>query len=521
MKRTISIHIGGYVFNIDEDAYQILEQWLNAVQAKFAQDPDGKEIVQDIEIGAAEHLQKMLSDSAFAVTIENVQAVIQIMGDVSDFEENANSEQKSESSENFETETKSAKKFYRDLDNRYIGGVSSGLGHYIGIQPIWIRLAFILSTAFFAGSGLVIYVLLLVMTQPARTRAEKLAMKGERVNIDNIKDSVKDEFVFLKHRFGKFKNSEEFSDFKRKAQEIGINVSDIVAKLLKIIVILVGVSFVFVTFSILTAFTLFFFTEGWFFLPADMVYFSEIEQVMPLSSSAVWFKIGLMLLIGMPIAGIMFGGLRMIFNFKTKKKIFGIAGTLLWFTGLGLVIVSGTKIGENLREEATIRQSYPINLPDSTLYVSTIIDNIEKNADRVRDMEDMKIISIGTKMRIYFRPEFTLNYTEDTVVTLQTEYFARGESRKSAEKNALSTNFKFTVQDSTLSLPEYYALSENAKFKGESVSVTLNVPKNYKIHLDKNIDRFRGYIDFKTGDWHGSHPNRMWQMTDEGLELIP
>jgi len=94
MKRTISIHIGGYVFNIDEDAYQILEQWLNAVQAKFAQDPDGKEIVQDIEIGVAEHLQKMLSDSAFAVTIENVQAVIQIMGDVSDFEENANSEQK-------------------------------------------------------------------------------------------------------------------------------------------------------------------------------------------------------------------------------------------------------------------------------------------------------------------------------------------------------------------------------------------------------------------------------------------
>jgi len=49
----------------------------------------------------------------------------------------------------------------------------------------------------------------------------------------------------------------------------------------------------------------------------------------------------------------------------------------------------------------------------------------------------------------------------------------------------------------------------------------LNVPRNYKIHLDKNIDRFRGYIDFKTGDWHGSHPNRMWQMTDEGLELIP
>jgi len=520
MKRTISIHIGGYVCNIDDDAYLRLEQWLNAVKKKFDNDPDGKEIIQDIEIGIAEHLIKMLVDSTSAVTIEHVQKAIEIMGEVSDFEDNDSTSNPTETLDEPESVAKSDKKLYRDLDNRYLGGVASGLAHYLGIQPVWLRLAFILTTAFFAGSGLIIYLLLLVMAQPARTRAEKLAMKGERVNIDNIKESVKEEFEYLKHRFGKFSNSEEFTDFKHRAQSFGINLADVFTRIFKVLAVIIGAIIVLATFAVLTAVLLFFFTDGWFFMPTNSVYFAEIEQVIPISGSILLGKIGLLLVIGVPIAGVMFGGLRMIFSFKPNHKFFGITGTLLWLTGLAFVIFSGTKIGENLRDESIIRQTYTINTPDSILYVKLNETNSEKNATRVRDFKELKITSFGKNSKIFGRPEFTINYTEDSLFTLQTERFARGSDRITAEKNAFSSEFNCNILDSTLTLDDYFSLPQNSKFSGQSISVTLNVPKNYKIHLDKNIDRFQGFIDFKTEEWHGDHPNRTWRMTEDGLELM-
>ena len=87
MKKTIAIHIGGYVFNIDEDAYEILNKWLDSLSTQFVNDPDGKEILEDIELGAAEHLNRLINSETGAVTMDEVHEVIRIMGDATDFEE--------------------------------------------------------------------------------------------------------------------------------------------------------------------------------------------------------------------------------------------------------------------------------------------------------------------------------------------------------------------------------------------------------------------------------------------------
>jgi phage shock protein PspC (stress-responsive transcriptional regulator) len=87
----------------------------------------------------------------------------------------------------------SSRRMYRDPDNRMIGGVCSGMAAYWHIDPVILRILFILSI-FLGGLGLLIYLILYVVLPEAKTTAQKIEMKGDPVNINNIKESVKEEF---------------------------------------------------------------------------------------------------------------------------------------------------------------------------------------------------------------------------------------------------------------------------------------------------------------------------------------
>jgi phage shock protein C len=82
---------------------------------------------------------------------------------------------------------------YRDPDNRVIGGVCSGMGAYWNIDPVIVRIIFI-ALAFAGGIGVMVYLILYIVLPEAKTTAQKIEMKGDPVNIHNIKEAVKKEF---------------------------------------------------------------------------------------------------------------------------------------------------------------------------------------------------------------------------------------------------------------------------------------------------------------------------------------
>ncbi|HRR92978.1 MAG TPA: PspC domain-containing protein, partial [Bacteroidales bacterium] len=84
-------------------------------------------------------------------------------------------------------------RMYRDPDNRMIGGVCAGIAAYWHIEPLVIRIIF-LALVFAGGLGLLIYLILWIVLPEARTTAQKIEMRGEPVDIHNIKESVKREF---------------------------------------------------------------------------------------------------------------------------------------------------------------------------------------------------------------------------------------------------------------------------------------------------------------------------------------
>ncbi|MCU0472958.1 MAG: PspC domain-containing protein [Bacteroidales bacterium] len=187
MKITVSINLGGYSFNIDEDAYSELKRYMKNLEIHFAGEESSTEILSDIETRMAELFRTKLTSYKQVINIGDVHQVISVLGtpeDISDSEGPSAREKFS---------TPGYHRMYRDTEHRIIGGVCSGMGAFWNIEPWLVRTIFIVITMM-GGLGILVYLILYIVLPEAKTTAQKIEMKGEPVNIHNIKESVKKEF---------------------------------------------------------------------------------------------------------------------------------------------------------------------------------------------------------------------------------------------------------------------------------------------------------------------------------------
>ena len=176
MNKTISINLGGMFFHIDEDAYQKLSRYFDAVKRSLA--PDGRdEIMKDIESRIAELFQERIQNDKQVIGLIEIDAVIAIMGQPEDYKIDEETTNSSNTSSFYSKNN--VKKLYRDKENSIISGVASGFGHYLNIDPVWIRLLFVIIVIAGFGSPVLIYLILIIIIPEAVTTSQKLEMKGE------------------------------------------------------------------------------------------------------------------------------------------------------------------------------------------------------------------------------------------------------------------------------------------------------------------------------------------------------
>ena len=190
MKRTTTVNIGGRVFNMDEDAHEMLEYYLASIAGQFEDEKERKEILDDVETRISELFSAKINSYRQVITVEDVSEMTKVMGKPSDFGP------EEEPVHGYHAH-KGYRRMYRNPDDRVLGGVCSGMGAYWHIDPLIIRILFLL--AFFGfGIGFLIYILLWIVIPEARTTAQKLEMRGEPVTVDNIKRFVREEFKNVK-----------------------------------------------------------------------------------------------------------------------------------------------------------------------------------------------------------------------------------------------------------------------------------------------------------------------------------
>ena len=527
MNKTVTVNIGGMVFHIEEHAYDKLKKYLEAIRGYFTTSDGRDEIIQDIESRIAEMFTERIGTSRQVVVEDDVEHVINTMGRP-DQVAGENAEEKT--SEPFSSYTssnsnssKGYRRLFRDPDDKVIGGVCSGIAHYLGCDPVWIRLGFAIALFVF-GSGFLLYLLLLIIIPKAQTTADKLEMKGQPVNIDNIKRTIQDEFEDVKNRF----NKDGFRDATRRS---GSAVSRFFEMLGQIIVGAFRVIFKVIAFLLMialvgTLIALFVVSLGvagvahWGTMPANISHmFLTTPQQWLVITTAILF-------LGVPIIALLYKIVRLFVNAKSEHKFLNATAGVLWGIGWVMLFISIAVISKDYKVRESRRTEVPIAQPTSKTMYLELLNPRTVRGDDYYDHD----------WSIDIDDDLTFNDSEDTiridrvkldVVKADGDKFelvkvvsARGSNRKIAQDNARDIMYEIVQSDSVLRIGENFLLPGKAKFRDQKMQLVLKVPVGKSIHLGEETDNVFYDIRNVTNTYDGDMVGHIWTMTERGLECI-
>jgi phage shock protein PspC (stress-responsive transcriptional regulator) len=500
MNKTTSINLGGYFFHIDEDAFRKLSNYFDAVRSSLS--PDGREeIINDIESRISELFTEKLGTTKQVIGLKEVDDIITIMGQPEDYkieEETPKNDFKS----NY-TSSSSSKKLYRDKENAKLGGVASGIGHYFSIDPLWIRILFIISPWITFGTSTVIYLILWILIPEAVTTSQKLEMKGEPINISNIEKKVKEGFNEISDKFSNLDQDKIATNAKNGAERIGKTISEIVTSIFNVISKIIG-GFI-VLFTSMTLISVIFGGIAIMFFSSmpDNFLYNHIHT--PFSfETPIWLQ-GLLLIIvlGIPLFYLLILGLKLL---TTRMKSIGntINYSLLaiWIIGLATVLFLTIKeISQNAYTGKAI-EKVAINLkPTDTLTVKFISNNLYGKDNH--DYENFEVIHDDTDKEIIFSNNVSIKIVEtnEPIAFLQIEKSAEGSSIKKAKQTAEKIKYNVKIENNNLILDNYWITDLANKKHDQEVELFLYLPKGTIFKVDKNFKHF----DISENDYFNLH----------------
>ncbi|WP_312788839.1 PspC domain-containing protein [Sphingobacterium sp.] len=471
MNKTIIININSIVFHIEEDAYEVLRSYMIDIKKHFGQSEDSKEILEDIENRISEMFtEKIQAGSKEVLNMEDVNAVIDQMGRVSDFEtedqDDYASFQRQTNSDGF----KVGKKLMRDPDDKVFSGVCSGLGHFFGIEAKWVRLLFALFVVI-GGSGVLVYVILWIVMPLAITRADKMEMRGEAPNIHNFKRSFDEEMSGVKETFS------------RGMDRTG----DSVAKLLQIIVKIIGVFFV-----IIVGLSLIGLIIGLIFFALAIV--NVIPDVMDDSgpfylmnpNDVPFALIAGFLSIFIPFAGLFYLLLRVLFEKKPMNNYLTTTLFLVWLASIGAIVFYSTSVAKEFRESSTIVEEKPLQ-KQPVYYLNENDVRVIRLKNGVKSGLGIKSENLSSylKRNIHIRIE-RIDSLQDPYVRY--EYSAKGSSYKIATDRAGKINYALKQDTSSLTFDNAFQLNEGERYRDQEVNITLFLPVGTKLVINDNLE---------------------------------
>jgi phage shock protein PspC (stress-responsive transcriptional regulator) len=526
MRKTLNINLGGLAFIIDENAFELLHTYLEALKRKFNNATEREEILNDIETRIAEMLNQKLASRKEVVGLEDVQFVTEAMGKPEDIagedaEEEIPSQPTTGTSNQSGTQTVH-KKLFRDPDDAKIGGVISGLCHYFGISdPVWMRIAAIILVFLTSGTVILLYLLLLIVVPKASTAAEKLQMKGEPININTIEKEIKDAATRATESVHKLVNDQNFFE---KVWEVFLAVIRTFGRVFGLFII--GISML----------CLFALSISFFVLYAmNSSDFSEATRMLVDShTTLVIFSIGFLLFFGAPLVALIYLGLKLMLGERSRVKWLKTALLILWLAGLVLLGTTAYKIGANFKMEGSKNETIALMQPaKGNLYVQIASFSGKKaNADNddEDDYHDINIdldgifvngINLKDLQRIPVgRPKLEIVPSENDSFYIQELITSQGRNKMDAQKNAEMVNYTFSQTDSILSLSPQLYLEKGNKYRAQRIKIKLAIPEGKSLRFADNIDAWavtaKGVSSYDDKDFN----NTLWIVKKGQLKCL-
>jgi phage shock protein PspC (stress-responsive transcriptional regulator) len=513
MKKTIAVNIAGLVFNIEEKAYETLQIYLDEIKHILALDEGLDEILQDIEARIAELFHGKLSEFKQVITFADVTEVMEMMGDPSQYQlddETGDSNEKQVD----ETIYLEQKRLFRDEDDGIVGGVAAGLAHYFGVDPVVVRIIFVLMLVL-GGSGVLLYLILWVVIPSAKTTAQKLQMRGQPVNIDNIKEYV-----------NTVKNEAKtgFSNASKSVHEVTKRSTTAIGKLLLVVskvfgfLLMIGglVSFVTILALHFGSFNFIVASEGE--SPVNMSTLAHLIYVKDSTTIGFW---SLFFTLIIPVIMLAIVGVKLLFELKEGYKKLFVTGTVLWILAAVTLTFVGIETGMAMsskytyfyevdQEEEMGHDTLYVNMQDysfdSDFFGNTKNDFFELNADSVKIGFPMVNVRSGKgidQLKVHVKKR------------------SNGLTLKEAKKFAENISYAPKLIDNRLHMPSGYQFPVQDQIRGQYVSLEISLPVGKHIVFPSNLDDFP--LRFEACEHFSDdylEQASIWKATPSGMKYI-
>jgi phage shock protein PspC (stress-responsive transcriptional regulator) len=512
MKKTFTINISGTVFHIDDDAYERLNNYISQITRHFGNDADAKEIVEDIESRISELFQERVKGGSEVITLEQVQEIIVIMGMPEAFDDSKDGD-----AVRTKITRSRGRKLYRDPDDRVLGGVCSGLGAFFNLDPIIIRLIFVLLVFLGAGSSVIIYLILWIVVPKASSTTQRLEMRGEEVNISNISKNIKEEIQDVKDNYQKFRTSDRG---RERMDQAGNVVTSVGMAILKIFVVIFGIVLITVgIFSLIALVTSMFITNEFLGIAPFGHGLPHYLDLFVSGSTLFWFWVAIGLVIGIPLLLLAYLGTKLIFRFRSSNGVVGLSSLGLWVIGIILLIFTLVHGFSDFKSVSTSTKQEPVTTKSDTLYLKLGVDEFSDYVESGFNIDGLRIASVNGKQFLLNEPKLNIVKSETNEFSILIKSKARGRDLDKAQNNAREITYKYALQDSLLTFQPWFMLPDNSVWHKQQVDITLKVPENKTIYLDNEMVKILNDIENTSNMWDGDMGGKYWTMKPEGLEL--
>jgi phage shock protein PspC (stress-responsive transcriptional regulator) len=475
MKKNITINLFGQLYNIDEDAYELLNNYEESLRHHFSKQEDGAEIFNDIEARIAELLSEQKAKGVEAISIEHVQDIIKRIGAP---EEIGNEEMDSDEAGQSRAEGAAPKRLYRDMENKLLAGVLAGFANYFGGDRTWWRIGFILicvplfgffklfHIGFMNLGPVIAYVVLAILLPSAATPEERLKMKGKAVNPQTLANEVTNEAQ-------QKKDAAAGTDYHRNARGCVAGFFSILVAMFQLILIIVcSVACVAILFMLLRL----------YIVPQAVIgeYFRE-EQLELMQHPELFWTLGVCALVAclIPIYCAVHGLMKKTGRIGSMGILQRVFWMVLWLAAVGGCVFAMKKISEQVR--AISNQKYQSHI-------------------HVQD---------GMKDGFYFHDEEWKYYQDNHWKLLQAE-------------NCLSRRYtnsgKYFTGDRRVRYLDAYDPSGNLLFQAERTEK--KAPGHYRLTCNARADNWGAFIYAETAMGRdsisitplGNEGGNIWQM---------
>jgi phage shock protein PspC (stress-responsive transcriptional regulator)/uncharacterized membrane protein YphA (DoxX/SURF4 family) len=487
MNKTVNINLGGMFFHIDEDAYQKLTRYFDAIKRSLSNSSGQDEIIKDIEMRVSELLNEKQKSDKHVVGLKDVDEVIAVMGQPEDYI--IEDENTTQQSYNYNSPRKS-RKLYRDTENGMIGGVLAGLGHYFGIDKVWLRI-FLLLMVFVFGSGVLAYIILWIVMPEAKTTAEKLEMHGEPVNISNIEKKVREEFENVSDKFKNVDYDKYGNQIKTGANKIGSTFGDFIMTVFKVFAKFLGIILIIIGLSTLIALFIGVFTLGSNAV-IDLPWQSFIEAG-NYTEYPIWsFGLLMFFAIGIPFFFLTLLGFKLLApNMKSIGNIAKYTLLALWLIAIALAISIGIRQASAFSNDGRIVKKENILL-QATDTLQIKFKHNDYYAKNINDRNDFKITQDSTNANIIYSNQvrFRIESTDEKTAYIQIEKEAKGKSLSEAKQRAEQINYHYKIVGTQLILDNYLTTDVKNKFRDQEIEITLFLPEGTLFKVDSSVRNY-------------------------------